>query len=99
VGHELQIYRLSQWALSGSSGAGRGGKGIVFLCQDTVVQCRIAIKLIKEEVLDATPLMKAMSNKDALRIRNSDRYSYKQTGRLISDGNKTNHREPISDYG
>ena len=37
---------------------GEGGKGIVFLCQDTVLNRRVAIKLIKEEVLDADGLLR-----------------------------------------
>src|SRR3989337_2142081 len=37
---------------------GEGGKGIVFLCQDTVLARRVAIKLIKEEVLDAEGLLR-----------------------------------------
>ena len=37
---------------------GEGGKGIVFLCQDTTLARRVAIKLIKEEVLDADGLLR-----------------------------------------
>ena len=35
---------------------GEGGKGIVFLCQDTTLGRRVAIKLIKEEVMDPDSL-------------------------------------------
>ena len=37
---------------------GEGGKGIVFLCQDTALARRVAIKLIKEEVLDSEGLLR-----------------------------------------
>ena len=35
---------------------GEGGKGIVFLGQDTVLGRRVAIKLIKQEVMDPIPV-------------------------------------------
>ena len=35
---------------------GEGGKGIVFLCQDTTLGRKVAIKLIKEEVMDPDSL-------------------------------------------
>ena len=34
---------------------GEGGKGIVFLCQDTVLGRRVAVKLIKDAVMDPWP--------------------------------------------
>lgn len=37
---------------------GEGGKGIVFLCQDTVLSRDVALKVIKEEVLDPEGLMR-----------------------------------------
>lgn len=35
---------------------GEGGKGIVYLCQDTVLGRRVAIKLIKQEIMDPDSL-------------------------------------------
>ena len=35
---------------------GEGGKGIVFLCQDGVLGRRVAVKLIKQEVMDPDSL-------------------------------------------
>jgi serine/threonine protein kinase len=37
---------------------GEGGKGIVFLCQDSLLRRRVAIKLIKGEALDAEGLLR-----------------------------------------
>ena len=37
---------------------GEGGKGIVFLCQDTTLARRVAIKAIKEEALDTDGLLR-----------------------------------------
>jgi serine/threonine-protein kinase len=37
---------------------GEGGKGIVFLCQDTVLRRQVAIKLLKEEGLDEEGLLR-----------------------------------------
>jgi tetratricopeptide (TPR) repeat protein len=37
---------------------GEGGKGLVFLCQDTVLERNVAIKVIKEEVLDPEGLLR-----------------------------------------
>jgi serine/threonine protein kinase/tetratricopeptide (TPR) repeat protein len=37
---------------------GEGGKGIVFLCQDTVLRRQVAIKLLKEEGLDTDGLLR-----------------------------------------
>ena len=38
---------------------GEGGKGIVFLCQDTVLGRRVAIKLIKDAVMDPESLARS----------------------------------------
>ena len=37
---------------------GEGGKGIVFICQDEVLGRKVAIKLLKEEVLDSEGLLR-----------------------------------------
>lgn len=37
---------------------GKGGKGIVFLCQDTALSRNVAVKVIKEEMLDPEELLR-----------------------------------------
>ena len=37
---------------------GEGGKGIVFLCQDTVLNRNVAVKVIKGEVMDPEGLLR-----------------------------------------
>jgi serine/threonine protein kinase len=37
---------------------GEGGKGVVFLCQDTALSRQVAVKVIKEEVLDPEGLLR-----------------------------------------
>ncbi|MEE9202149.1 MAG: protein kinase, partial [Dehalococcoidia bacterium] len=45
---------------------GEGGKGIVFLCQDTVLDRKVAIKLIKEETLDPEGLLRLQREVQAM---------------------------------
>ncbi|MEE9202267.1 MAG: protein kinase, partial [Dehalococcoidia bacterium] len=45
---------------------GEGGKGIVFLCQDTVLDRKVAIKLIKGETLDPEGLLRLQREVQAM---------------------------------
>ena len=45
---------------------GEGGQGIVFLCQDTTLGRRVAIKLIKDEVMDPDTLARFQQEAQAM---------------------------------
>lgn len=45
---------------------GEGGKSIVFLCQDTVLGRKVAIKLLKEETFDPEGLLRFQREVQAL---------------------------------